>query len=740
MSVLAKPTGITLAQHSSDVEAEAALLASAHPFVVEKYKKFVGKDFKKRVEIAGKYHDIGKTDKRWQSACQKDYELFLKGEKYGHNLKKVKVRHEIVSLVLTKHKNFSAPVQVAIAAHHQKLSFEHERRWSDKEVKGAQEFWNKFMQISQDAFQILDEKKFELALKKHYEYAGVRAYTQLADHRASIKENPEKKLQFVPDIIQFNYEFPYNSKRPVQELAEKYADEPLLLLRAPTGSGKTDAALLWAKKQINAKRADRLVIAMPTRFTSNALAVNINSQVSETGLYHSSAWYVRHSEKANQSKENEHKERLIHEFARLLESPVTVCTIDHLLAAFTLSREDHHTIVFNFAHACLVIDEVDFYDDFTQANIQKLLIATRILEVPVMVMSASLPDKSLKIYNDAGYQNVVIREDNSDLERQRCRINSIVKYSEIEQIEGFLENCKSRPTIIYVNTIAKATAIKRWFKERETNAVLYHSRFIEKHKKEKENTLLEMLGAEAWKQNNANGIAILTQIGEISVNISADFMISEICPIDRLVQRVGRLSRFSHKIGQLDVLIPMKNESLYPAPYGSFSRNVGWKPNFALERTINMLSEKTYSAYDFVNLVNQVYSDEFKFSNEAIINARKLEESFVSNWLILPAEEMEEDKEETKSWKSRSIDAQVTVFVKLPETYFKNYMEFQQFKNEYGVPIQVYLVEQGLKNGSLSHHQIGVRDDERTVIVANPGAYSFEEGLQIDYNFENQSC
>jgi CRISPR-associated endonuclease/helicase Cas3 len=740
MTILAKPTGITLSQHSSDVEAEATLLASAHPFVIEKYKKFVGKDFKKRVEIAGKYHDIGKKDKRWQSACQKDYELFLKGEKYGHNLKKVKMRHEIASLVLTKNKNFSEPVQVAIAAHHQRLSFKHEKRWSDKEVKGAQEFWDKFVKISQDAFPILDGRKFEMAIRKHYEYAGVRAYTQLADHRASIKENHEYEFQFVPDIVQFYYEFPYNSKRPVQELAEKYADEPLLLLRAPTGAGKTDAALLWAKKQIDAKRADRLVIAMPTRFTSNALAINLCSRVTETGLYHSSAWYVRHSEKASQNKENEHKERLIHEFARLLESPVTVCTIDHLLASLTLSREDHHAIMFNFAHSCLVIDEADFYDDFTQANIQKLLIAARVLEVPVMVMSASLPDISLKIYNDAGYQNVVIREDKSDLERPRCRINSISEYTEIEQIAELLENCKSRTTIIYANTISKATEIKRWCSKREISAVLYHSRFIEKDKKKKEDILLEMLGLEAWKKQSAKGIAILTQIGEISVNISADFMISEICPIDRLVQRIGRLSRFSQNIGQLDILIPMKNGFLYPAPYGSFSRNTGWKPNVALEQTIKLLSEKTYSASDFVNLVNKVYSDAFKFSNEAIINARKLEESFVSNWLILPAEEMEEDKEETKSWKSRDIDPQVTVFVEIPETYFKNYMEFQEFKNEYGVPVQAYLVDQGLKKGSLSHYQIGVRDEERTVIVANPAAYSFEEGLQIDYNFENQSC
>jgi CRISPR-associated endonuclease/helicase Cas3 len=739
MPALAKPTGITLTQHSSDVEAEASFLASAHPFVLEKYKKFVNKDFKKRVEIAGKYHDVGKGDKKWQSACQKDYQVFLNGGKYGENLKKVKMRHEIASLVLTKERKFSEPVQIAIAAHHQKLSFRHEHRWSEEEVTGAKKLWDKFVQISQDAFPILEKNKFELALKKHYEYAGVRAYTQLADHRASIKENLETELQFVPEVKLFQYNFTHPTKRPVQELTERYSDEPLLLIRAPTGAGKTDAALLWAKKQVENHRADRLVIAMPTRFTSNALALNVESSVSQTGLYHSSAWYTRHSETAKASKSNEHKERLIHEFARLLESPVTVCTVDHLLAALTLSREDHHAIVFNFAHSCLVIDEADFYDDFTQANIQKLLIAARVLEVPVMVMSASLPDQALRVYQEAGYENVVIREDKSDLKRPRCKINTISKYSEIQEIDKILEKCQDRPTIIYANTIAKAVGIRRWFKDKGIDTILYHSRFTEGDKKDKEDILINKLGSKAWQEKNASGVAILTQIGEISVNISADFMISEICPIDRLVQRVGRLSRFGNTVGQLDVLIPMKKDMLYPAPYGSFNFQTGWKPSIALERTMELLSEKTYSAAEFVKLVNQVYSNEFNFSREAVSNARKLEEHFCGNWLILPREEMDEDKEETASWKSRDIDAQTTVFIKHPDDNFKNYMDFLSFKNECGVPIQNYLIHQGIKNGSLSTMQIGVRDDERTIVIAHSSAYSSEEGLKIDYNFENQS-
>jgi len=739
--MLAKPTGVTLETHSKDVEQEAQFCVSAHPFVSEKYERFAGSNFQKEVKTAALFHDVGKAHPKWQAACKKDNQNFLVGGKYGSNLMKVGIRHEIASLIMLQKKSLSDPVKIAIAAHHKKLSNGHEKRWLDAELKGAQDFWDSFKRLSNNAFDPVEKDAFENALQWHYKFSGVRSYVQLADHRASIKENENPERQYVPPFVVFNYAFPEDwLKRPVQNLAETFSDEPLLLLRAPTGAGKTDAALLWAKKQIDAKRADRLVIAMPTRFTSNALALNVNERVSETGLYHSSAWFSHHSANAELSKENEHKERMIHEFARLLESSVTVCTIDHLLASLTLSREDHHGIVFNLAHSCLVIDEADFYDAFTQANIEKLLIATRILKVPVMLMSASLPDSSLKIYEKAGYHNLKIQEDVSDLSRIRCEVKSIQSYSDLDEIDGLLEAGKTQPTIIYVNTIANAMQLYQRFKKQDVEPVLYHSRFIEGDKKKKEELLLDMLGASAWKENKAKGIAILTQIGEISVNISADFMISELCPIDRLVQRVGRLSRFGKQVGSLHVILPMRDEKEYPAPYGSYLRKTGWEANPAFVKTKDLLEIKDYSAADFVNLVNKVYDKLQESTSDAINNARCLEESFIANWLILPADEMKEDEEDTMQWKSRNIPSQVTIFTKHPDGYFKNYMDFQAFKNEWGIAIPIYLAQRGISNSSISSKKIGIRDEKRNILVASESAYSFEEGLNIDFNFDNLYC
>lgn len=54
----------------------------------------------------------------------------------------------------------------------------------------------------------------------------------------------------------------------------------------------------------------------------------------------------------------------------------------------------------------------------------------------------------------------------------------------------------------------------------------------------------------------------------MSVNISADLMVSDLCPIDRLTQRCGRLCRFStDKVGSLYIICPLRNGKLFAAPY-----------------------------------------------------------------------------------------------------------------------------------------------------------------------------
>ena len=81
--ILAKPSGITLEQHVSNVVSEANIILSNVPFVPLKYSDIVCKDLQKRLEIVCKVHDDGKKHPKWQNACQLDYKVFLAQKEKG---------------------------------------------------------------------------------------------------------------------------------------------------------------------------------------------------------------------------------------------------------------------------------------------------------------------------------------------------------------------------------------------------------------------------------------------------------------------------------------------------------------------------------------------------------------------------------------------------------------------------------------------------------------------------------
>lgn len=744
MEPLAKPSGITLKDHISHVVDEGKMLTQCFPTTFDKYLELTGKDLRKRLNGACLYHDDGKAHQQWQSACQQDYQEYLSwqagnGGTYqdyeracrgqtGLNLMKAGIRHEIDSLIQRQKDNFSLPVQIAIGAHHGKLSVRHEEKWKKPVFKGAGEaIWKAFRQHNN---QFESHHDFQRALLPHYEYAGVRAYLQVADRRASAKESGEK----LTNPKSFEYKFPHPEKRNVQQIVEVNWQEELLLIRAPTGAGKTDSALLWASKQIEAGKAQRLVIAMPTRFTSNALSINVAESLSDTGLYHSSAWHNKFKLAIEEKRIHFKQAQKQHESARQLMAPATVCTIDHLLMSLTLTREDHHLIAFNLANSCLVIDEADFYDDFTQANILTLLTALHTWKVPVLLMSASLPDSCLPLYQATGYDVKKIHEDESDLDRIRCNIRSIREYESITELESLLNKCiKAECAIIYANTVAKAMQFYDWFCSQGVTPTLYHSRFTEPHKKDKEDILLEKLGRKAWEEKRAKGIVILTQIGEMSVNISADIMLSELCPIDRLIQRAGRLSRFdTANIGELHVLIPTTSGEIYPAPYGTYKRGDGWQPSPYLVSTKEKLAVRSYSANVFTSILNEVYATAAAHSIKAQVNAEHLKQLFITNWLIGSMSTVREDDTETAFWRSRDIVGNDSVFIrKLEQTSFKNWSDFNAIKNDQAIELPVYLIEKGLKVGALYTEEVYIDEDPTKVYVANDGLYNEHIGLTL---------
>lgn len=745
---LAKPSGITLLQHTNDVMSEASDICQRLDATCSKYLSIVGKNLQKRLEKAAQIHDFGKHNRVWQGACRKDYQDFLDwkaknpdgnfkqyslevGQHAGQNIRKCGVRHEFRSLLMGEKIKLPISLQAAIAAHHSKLGYAYADRWTSE---GFKNFFNMF---AREANEVIESEDFSACALKSYEFNGVRGLLELSDHRASAKEDEES----VYPISKFDYKFPFTEKRGVQKLMEEHWKDDILLVRAPTGAGKTDASLLWASKQIENKRAERLIIAMPTKFTSNALAVNISESLSNTGLYHSSAW--------SNAVANKDRDSAIQQLqnARLLLTPITVCTIDHLLMSLTLTREDHHLIDFNLANSCVVVDEADFYDEFTMANIMFLLRVLREWKVPVLMMSASLPDSLLPVINSkTGYDIKQIYQDTTDIQRYRFKIEDKRVYQEFDDIKDLIDLCIEQGNgIIYMNTIDKAIQCYQYVRQRinqvgrHVNIFLYHSHFTEPDKVAKEKQLIDALGSEAWAENKANGIAILTQIGEMSVNISADIMLSDLCPIDRLIQRAGRLCRFDkNKVGSLYLLLPYKDNVIYPAPYGEYDlKEKKWKTNEYFMSTEKLLDVDKYNVSKLTELLNTVYDKQKNFSIKAIDNSKILESSFIYNWLINPVENTNEEQEDTMMWKSRDISPQGTVFVEKPSKNIMSWREFLLYKMESGIDLPVYQLEKARKLHRIDLTEVRLLDkysdnDNRINInVVREGFYNKEIGLDI---------
>ncbi len=738
--ILGKPSGITLRNHTQHVVDQVQMILPKGNFLEEKYLQMVQLNLKELVLQAAEFHDFGKKHQRWQKACQLDFQAYnrwriqkelpidkpnathyrayvedtLKQKnRPGVHLMKAKLRHEFASLLGIENRGVEVNevVKVAIAAHHGKLNHRFgDTRWREDgkidelKLEGPfYKYWKSFNRLSHAES---STGELDHILLNRYKFAAVRALLQLADTRASRLEGegPEAVYAFQPFMLQEKDWV----LRPVQQAAIELADQPISILRAPTGSGKTYASLLWANEQIKNRKADRLVIAMPTRFTSNALAINVAEEIDKTGLYHSSAWYNRYGDLKDRSDKKDALEA--HRMAKFLATPVCVCTIDHLLIALTGTKEQHHSTFFFLANSAVVFDEADFYDPFVQANLVVLLRSLRTLKVPVLIMSATIPDSARIFYN--------VSNPITSPPFKTAKNKKYLKWVEHEEdgLNVLKQMIRLRQGIIYANTIKAALnyyfvlhkLIKNPVENQQLPILLYHSRFTESDKKDIEQQLIQHLGKKAWEGNAKSpveGIAIMTQIGEMSVNISSSIMLSEHCPWDRLAQRVGRLVRFDledAQEGTCYIIQPQKEGTIYPAPYGTFNRSkMKWEELEVTKLTREQLKKQFFhqtsiSEKDFEVYVNQLYDTVLEVKGKDAVNQKKYYDLIRNNWLIVPDISQDEDEGIAGHWSSRHMPPQVLVLTKY-KSHFATFNSYQEHILNYGVNCPKYLIDKELR-------------------------------------------
>lgn len=399
--------------------------------------------------------------------------------------------------------------------------------------------------------------------------ALVRGVVGYADWQASASPEDRLNLRHSVDTVTLNAKLrerveqqarpgdPPYAKYPFQTLCEGSPGNVLAI--APTGSGKTEASLLWALN----KGTGKVLFLMPTKVTSNSLYERMKSYFAprDCGISHSGAgvYLVLQKEEKEQEQSVEDKLKALRQYKAFM-APVMVATVDQLLTA-NFNMGDWFFKELATLGASVIFDEIHAYAPFTLALITESIKRIKTMGGRVMVMSATMPRKLRKHFQTLlGVEVPVVAEEL--MEKRKCSW----EYRDV-QLESFDEEIlkaleQGRKVAVVVNTVDSAQEVfLRWksiLKEKLPckTALCYHSRFIMRDRDKKEKLLLEKdkEGRPAFVD-----LVIATQAIEVSLDISFDLMLSEYAPLDSLIQRAGRCNRFGKSVGARFVVFPISD-------------------------------------------------------------------------------------------------------------------------------------------------------------------------------------
>jgi len=353
----------------------------------------------------------------------------------------------------------------------------------------------------------------------------------------------------------------------LQSKAEGAIQKPgLYIIEAPMGLGKTEAALWCAYQLMQKDLATGFYFALPTQATSNRIHERVNDFLerivdgtSSARLVHAGSWLLDKmipTLKPSTSDEKESNRDAIDWFAsskRGLLAPFGVGTIDQALMSIIAVK---HFFVRQFALAgkVVILDEVHSYDLYTGTLIKTLCDRLLPLGCTIILLSATLTKgikrRFIETLEDAGGENhypVITGKDIAPVEvpLPEPKTVRIQVKDESESLSEALTRAKNGASVLWVcDTVNKAQQMYDQAKGMVGEVVeigLLHSRFPVFRRQELEEYWMEKLGKAG--KNRSGCLLLSTQIVEQSVDLDADFMVTELAPTDMLLQRMGRLCR-----------------------------------------------------------------------------------------------------------------------------------------------------------------------------------------------------
>ena len=427
----------------------------------------------------------------------------------------------------------------------------------------------------------------------------------------------------------------------------------LYIVEAPMGLGKTEAALSAAEILIEHSGAGGIYFGLPTQATANGIFSRIREWASKcdpdkhsirlahgmTELNKEYQTLFKGEAKSIASDEDDYvkdKNIIVHEWfegrKQALLSDFVIATIDQFLLA---SLKQKHVMLrhLGLAGKVVILDECHAYDAYMNVYLDKTLAWMGAYEVPVIVLSATLPPKRrsemIQAYlnkskpiefktnvnplsypiltcahkvDDKNY-DVLLQPLKNDISKKRILVKNLAEENLISYLAEKLHDggCGA----IIVNTIAYAQELyDEMLSSRLTdfNIICFHSRFIATDRAKIEENLLKCVGKSSQFSDRDKLIVIGTQVIEQSLDLDFDIMITELCPMDLLLQRSGRLHRHSRtrpancQEPVLAILKPLKpHRSIYD--------------EWILEQTQKYLPDELDIPSCIPELVSKVYDD-----------------------------------------------------------------------------------------------------------------------------------
>jgi CRISPR-associated endonuclease/helicase Cas3 len=417
--------------------------------------------------------------------------------------------------------------------------------------------------------------------------------------------------------------------------------EPLksIVLIAPTGSGKTEFALLW-----NAKNKRKLIYTLPLRVALNDLFWRFkNSYFGDVvDILHSTA-FIEYLEEEQQGKKLNVEKQLT--ASRLLSSPILLTTPDQVFLT-SLNYYGSDKVIAVYPLSSIVIDEIQTYDPEMASIIIKTLQIVQKLGGAVLVMTATLPpyfepfffeDKSkdydipVKLkFEEIDTRNYRDNVKNYNLKRHKIKVveDWLIKYVKEDRgysivinegkLDEHLKKYDGKNVFVVLNNVSKAIEVYKKLKDKYPNVFLLHSRLIEKEKDRRINEIKEKLN------RNERVIVVATQIIEASVDLDFDAMITEISPIDSQIQRWGRVYRnrdnkdYDEEQPNIVIFVGESEDGKIKIDRGTraiYDKRV-------VEKTIEVLKEfegGTLSYDDERTMISEVFNKVVKVENPDII-------------------------------------------------------------------------------------------------------------------------